>query len=391
MSRLQVATNRWEPEQKQGLFSGVDEVVAAVRCGDPVVLMDDEGREHEDNLVMAGQFATQERISFFVRHTAGLICAPMLGSRLDELRIPLMVDENFERQRTAFTVSVDARDGTTTGISAADRARTIQVLSDGCSHPADLRRPGHVFPLRYRDGGVLRRARPTEASIDLLRLARLEPTAVVSQIVADGATGMPRAADLRRLAADHRLPLLPIAALVAYRLRREALVERVAEARIPKAHGTFTGSVYRSVLDGQEHFVLTMGPIERKPEVPVAVHHECLVGDVFRTTGCRCRWRLDTSLRTIADEGLGVVVYLRLPRPEKSGGGEALPAAGLHVGAAHERRADEFETAVAAQILLDLGVAVIRHLPSTAVVPEALEPYGLEQAPGTRPAAREAG
>jgi len=238
-------------------FASVEDAVAAVAAGGMIVVVDDADRENEGDLIMTAEAATPETVGFFVRHTSGVICAPMLGERLDELDLPLMVAANTAPYRTAFTVSVDARAGTTTGISAADRATTIQALIDPATRPADLVRPGHIFPLRYREGGVLKRAGHTEAAVDLARLAGLSPAGVLCEIVSQKDEGdMARRDELEVFAADHDLAIITIADLIAYRRRVETQVERVAEARIPTAHGVFTAVGYDSLLDGIEHVAL---------------------------------------------------------------------------------------------------------------------------------------
>ncbi len=261
---------------------------------------------------MAAQFATPDKVAFFLEHTSGLICVPLVPERLDQLNLPLMVANNTESQRTAFTVTVDYIHGTTTGISAEDRAATIRALIHPATQPTDLARPGHVLPLRYREGGSLKRAGHTEATIDLCRLAKCIPAGVLCELVSEDKRSMARLAELERFAEKHGLCLVTIADLIEYRRRSEKLVERVSSARIPTdAYGEFTGYVFRSLLDGEEHFALVAGDVTDGQPVLTRVHSECLTGDVFGSARCDCGPQLDFALRRIAEEGRGVLVYLR--------------------------------------------------------------------------------
>ena len=366
-------------------FAAVEDAVAAIAAGGMVVVVDDADRENEGDLIMAAEAATPETIGFFVRHTSGVICTPMLGERLDKLELPLMVAANTAPYRTAFTVSVDARAGTTTGISAGDRATTIQALIDPSTRPADLVRPGHIFPLRYREGGVLKRAGHTEAAVDLARMAGRAPAAVLCEIVDDGGQ-MARLPQLERFAATHGLPLISIADLIRSRRQHEKLVRRIAEARIPTRWGDFTAYAYESLLDGEQHLALVKGAVQGEEDVLVRVHSECLTGDALGSLRCDCGPQLEDALARIADEGLGVVVYLR--------GHE-----GRGIGLAHKLRAyslqeqgrdtvdanldlglpvDGREYGIGSQILVDLGVTTMRLLTNNPAKYGGLDGFGLQ-------------
>jgi 3,4-dihydroxy 2-butanone 4-phosphate synthase/GTP cyclohydrolase II len=366
-------------------FASIPEAVKAIQAGEIVLVVDDADRENEGDLIMAAEAATPEKIGFFVRHTSGLIVMPMLGERLDELELPLMVQHNTETHRTAFTVSVDAAQGTTTGISAGDRATTIQTLIDPDTKPADLLRPGHIFPLRYREGGVLKRAGHTEAGIDLARLAGCYPAAVLCEVVnPDGS--MARLPQLEAFAAEHDLKLISIADLIRHRRQREKLVRRVAEARIPTQWGDFTAFAYESILDGEQHLALVKGEVDGRDDVLVRVHSECLTGDAFGSLRCDCGAQLEGALRRVAEAGQGVVVYLR--------GHE-----GRGIGLAHKLRAyslqergrdtvdanlelglpvDDREYGIGSQILVDLGVTTMRLMTNNPAKYGGLDGYGLQ-------------
>ncbi|MGH9299791.1 MAG: 3,4-dihydroxy-2-butanone-4-phosphate synthase, partial [Acidimicrobiales bacterium] len=259
-------------------LSEVEEAVAAIGRGEMVVVVDDETRENEGDLVMAAEFASPETIAFFLAHTSGVICVPLMPERVDELELPLMVSQNTESQRTAFTVTVDYRPATTTGISAHDRAATVRALIEPGTRPSDLARPGHLFPLRYRTGGVLKRAGHTEATVDLARLAGCYPAGVLCEIVTEDKQSMARMPELKRFAEKHGLPLVSIADLVRFRRQREKLVERIASARIPTPAGEFMGYAYQSLIDGEHHFALVKGEVAGRDDVLVRVHSECLTG-----------------------------------------------------------------------------------------------------------------
>ena len=367
-------------------FASIEEAVAAFGRGEIVVVVDDEDRENEGDLIMAAEAVTPEKIAFFLEHTSGLICAPLTGERIDALDLPLMVPVNTESHRTAFTVSVDYRHDTTTGISAYDRAATIRALVDPATRPADLARPGHVFPLRYRLGGVLKRAGHTEAAVDLARLAGLAPAGVLCEVVDAKKTDMARLPDLERFAKEHGLLLISIADLIRYRRQTEKLVKRVAEARIPTRHGDFTCYAYRSVLDGETHLALVKGAVQGEPDVLVRVHSECLTGDVFGSLKCDCGPQLAAALARIASERLGAVVYLRGHEGRGVGIVDKLHAyflqergrdtvdANLELGLPIDSR----EYGIGAQILVDLGITTMRLMTNNPAKRGGLEGFGLE-------------
>jgi 3,4-dihydroxy 2-butanone 4-phosphate synthase/GTP cyclohydrolase II len=369
-----------------GPFAKIEDAIAAFGRGEIVIVVDDANRENEGDLIMAAEFATAEKIAFFLNHTSGVICMPMMGDRLDALDLPPMVVDNTESNRTAFTVSVDYRHGTTTGISAADRAATIAALVDPDTGPADLARPGHLYPLRYREGGVLKRGGHTEAAVDLARLSGRYPAGVLCEVVTADKAAMARLPELERFAADHGLLIISIADLIHYRRQSEKLVERVAEARIPTSWGEFTCYVYESLLDGEQHVALVKGAVQGEEDVLVRVHSECLTGDVFGSTRCDCGLQLESAIEMIAASGLGVVVYLR--------GHE-----GRGIGIAHKLRAytlqdqgadtvdanlalglpiDSREYGIGAQILVDLGITTMRLLTNNPAKYGGLEGYGLQ-------------
>ena len=366
-------------------FASIADAVAAIAAGRMVVVVDDADRENEGDLIMAAEAATPETIAFFVRHTSGVICTPMLGERLDELDLPLMVATNTAPYRTAFTISVDAGRGTTTGISAADRATTITALIGPATRPGDLVRPGHIFPLRYREGGVLMRAGHTEAAVDLARMAGCYPAAVLCELV-DEDGGMARLHELERFAERHGLPLISIAALIRHRRQREKLVKRVAEARIPTRWGEFTAYAYESLLDGEQHLALVKGAVQGEEDVLVRVHSECLTGDALGSLRCDCGPQLEDALRLIADEGMGVVVYLRGHEGRGIGLSHKLRAynlqeqgrdtvdANLDLGLPVDGR----DYGMGSQILVDLGVTTMRLLTNNPAKYGGLDGFGLQ-------------
>jgi 3,4-dihydroxy 2-butanone 4-phosphate synthase / GTP cyclohydrolase II len=363
-------------------LSRIEDAIAAIARGEMVLVVDDAGRENEGDLILAAEKATPQALAFMIRHTSGVICAGVSADRLEALQLPLMVADNTESHRTAFTVSVDYRHGTSTGISAADRAATLRALADPQVSAGDLMRPGHVFPLRARAGGVLERRGHTEAAVDLARLAGLQPCGVLCEVVNDDGT-MARPLDLIAFAARHDLPLISIADLVAYRRRTEALVHAVAEARLPTPHGVFSARVYLG-SDGTEHLALVMGNLE-EPGVLVRVHSECLTGDVFASLRCDCGAQLDAALGKVAAEGRGVVIYLRGHEGRGVGLTQKLHAyklqeqgrdtveANLDLGLPVDARSYD----VGAQILTDLGVKTMRLMSNNPAKFVELEGYDL--------------
>ena len=367
-------------------FDPIDDVLEDIRAGRPVIVADDADRENEGDLILAAEKATAENIAFMVKHTSGVICVPMEGAELDRLDLPLMTPlaANTERMRTAYTISVDAAEGVTTGISAADRARTIRLLAEAGTRAGDFARPGHVFPLRYREGGVLLRAGHTEASVDLARMAGLSPAGVLAEIVNDDGT-MARVPELFKFKAEHGLKFCTIQDLIAYRRTREKLVERVETIHLPTDYGDFTLYLYRNRLDEKHHLALVKGQIDRDVPVPVRVHSECLTGDVFGSRRCDCGGQLHAALQQIEDEGAGVLVYLR---QEGRGIGLAakihaykLQEAGLDTVEANARLGfapDLRDYGLGAQILLDVGVGKFRFMTNNPRKVIGLEGYGLE-------------
>ena len=368
------------------VFAEISEAIADFRAGKTVLIVDDEDRENEGDLAVAAEHATPEVINFMAAHGRGLICMPMLGKRLDELQLPLMVVRNVPSQATAFTISVDAKQGVSTGISAHDRYLTVKALIDPATTPDDLVRPGHLFPLRYAEGGVLRRAGHTEASVDLARLAGLYPAAVICEVMAENGS-MARLEDLLRFAKRHDIKIITVAQLVEYRRRTENLVQRVAEAVIPTDFGEFTCYAYESVVTNQYHLALIKGELRSGPPPLVRMHSECLTGDVFGSRRCDCGDQLKMALKMIGEEGRGVVVYLRHHEGRGIGIVNKLRAyklqeeegldtvdANLHLGFPPDPR----DYGIGAQILLDLGLQKIRLLTNNPGKRAGLHGFGLE-------------
>jgi len=365
----------------------IERALADIADGKAVVVVDDEDRENEGDIIFAAAKATPELMAWTIRHSSGVICVPMPGEMLDRLEVPLMTPHNKDAYRTAYTISVDARDGVTTGISAADRARTARVLADSATEPWEITRPGHVFPLRYREGGVLVRRGHTEAAVDLARMAGLTPAGVLVEVVNEDGS-MKRGQELRDFADEHGLAMISIEDLVRYRRRHENLVERRAVTQLPTRAGDFTAFGYRITVDGSEHIALVHGdPAALRDGEPVLtrVHSECLTGDVFGSYRCDCGPQLEEALERVVEEGRGVVVYLRghegrgigllakLQAYQLQDGGRDTVDANLDLGLP----ADARHYGTATQILRDLGIGSVRLMTNNPDKVSNLEDFGI--------------
>ena len=366
-------------------FAPIEEVIAAIARGEMIVMVDDEDRENEGDLIMAAQFATPEKIAFIVRYSSGVVVAPISGDRCDDLRLPLMVEHNTESHRTAFTISVDLIEGTTTGISAADRAATLRALADPQESFASFARPGHIFPLRAREGGVLKRAGHTEAAVDLARMAGLEPAGIICEIINDDGS-MSRLPELIEFSRKHNLLLSSIADLIKYRRHNEKLVTRMGQAQVPTDWGNFTCTAFKSDVDETEHLAFSLGTVDDGEPVLVRVHSECLTGDVFSSRRCDCGPQLHSAMSLIAEEGRGIVVYLRGHEGRGIGIGHKIRAYSLQDGGLDTVDAntelglpvDSREYGIGAQILADMGANQLRLITNNPAKYGGIEGYGLE-------------
>ncbi len=381
---MELVADRHVDTRPSAGLDAIDDAILAIKQGRPIVVVDDEDRENEGDLIFAASAASPANVAFMIRHTSGYICVGMRGEVLDRLGLPPMTAVNEDRKGTAYAVSVDARDVESTGISAVDRSRTIRVLADSATNPTDLTRPGHVMPLRAVEGGVLRRAGHTEAAVDLAALAGLAPAGALCELVNDDGTMM-RAPDCRRFADEHGLIMISIADLIKFRRRTEKQVKRVATTKLPTQFGDFTAVGYSSDVDGSEHVALIVGDISDGKNVLVRVHSECLTGDVFGSLRCDCGPQLQRAMRKIADEGRGVVLYVKGHEGRGIGLLHKLRAYGLQDAGRDTVDAnldlglpiDSRDYGTGAQILADLGIKSMRLLTNNPAKRAGLEGYGL--------------
>ncbi|KAL9238343.1 hypothetical protein vseg_012776 [Gypsophila vaccaria] len=381
-----VENDEYELDLPSEGFASIPEAIEDIRQGKIVIVVDDEDRENEGDLIMAAELATPEAMAFFVKHGTGIVCVSMKGEDLERLQLPLMVSskDNEDKLCTAFTVTVDAKNGTTTGVSANDRAITVRALASGDSKPDDFNRPGHIFPLKYREGGVLKRAGHTEASVDLAMLAGLNPAGVICEIVDDDGS-MARLPRLREFARKENIKIVSIADLIRYRRKRDQLVERSSAARIPTMWGPFTAYCYRSFLDGIEHIAMVKGEIGDGEDVLVRVHSECLTGDIFGSARCDCGNQLALAMKQIEATGRGILVYLRGHEGRGIGLGHKLRAYNLQDDGRDTVEANEElglpvdsrEYGIGAQILRDLGVRTMKLMTNNPAKYIGLKGYGL--------------